>query len=1476
MTIRPAILVRSIASLFLLTGTSPAITWNGSTSGDWNTGTNWDGGTVPGPGQDANIFSIGGNIPTISADIISIPTDIRVGQFNGANGQLNQTAGLASTGNGNWMTVGAGTGSIGLYNLANVSTTGGTLTGFGLGSGSMTVAGSNLWVGGTGNEAGGTGTVNINTTGSLNVGNELHVGANGGNGTMKMDAGTINSNGEVFVGLGANSTGAIVISGGTVKINSWLNVGRDNGTGSVTMTGGTMNVQRQVRIGWGAGGNGTLNLSGGAILQGGTVPGTTDTVDIGDNGGTGSATISGAGTLLFSTSELHIGNTANATGTMVVSGGTVSSAGWMAVGRLGSTGTLTVSGTGVVSQGAIDLGSAFELTNNNQPSTATVNLNGGTLLVNRVVNNGGPTSNTNLSFDSGTLKARVDSGDFMQGLTSVTIKAGGAKFDTNGHNVTVSQPLLTDAVSTGGGLIKNGAGTLALNAAETYTGATIVNSGRLQLNPNGNIATSSGIVVNGGRGALVSPNDGGSAILPGAVFTVQNDGIASSNAIGTSTVTLNGGTLEYHGGQGSGFAVNTVNVVTSGALAAQPQSGGGLMAVNNLQRNASGTVTFISTYGNIGSGDNTADVGHVSIATVNGSPIADIVTAQHGVIGGWATTFSTNNNADTASHFATYGANGVQAVTYDGGDITTALDTHNIRSTGQQTVSVNKTINSLESVDGDISIDGGTTLTIATGGLIIGGSSHWIKEGTGAGAITAGALSGNQLFATVNDASTDYRIHEVSVTNNGATAIGFVKAGAGLLSMDATNTYTGATKINAGILKFNRVASLYNGNVASWTPANITVNSGGTVAFNVGGAGEFSAGNVTTLLTNLSTVADNGLKADTSIGFDTSNLVAGGAFTIADTLKDSTGTGGGSIGITKLGANTLVLSAANTYTGGTRVLGGTLQVSGTGTLGTATNALTIAADATVDLNGTSQSVGALNGNGAVVNNLSTASTLTINNELTGGNFAGTINNGVGAVALVKTGDGIQILSGANTYTGTTTINSGTLKAGASTATNTSGSLGVNSAIVLGVNGAAVLDIAGFDTQVGSLAGGGSNSSRILIGGATLTTGADNSSTTFAGVITGSGALVKIGTGTQNLSNSSNHTGGTTVNAGTLQLSYGSDVGTLAGDGPIVVNSGATLAGGAVDALGHDKHTVNNTLTLNEGATLTTLAGGRLSMDRDLFSIGGTITSVGTSFDNDASYNLRSNGATYNFTSSTSGTASLFSATHIGVNNAIFNVTKGGGAVDLNVTGDIVDKFGNGGLTKTGNGVMVIAALNNPLLTGATIVNEGTLLVTGGITGSAVTVNGGTLGGNGGTLGSTIINAGGILAPGPSIGTLNFASSLTLAGTALFEINKTGSLLTADLANVTAGSLTLGGNLTVTATGNTLAFGDSFDLFNSTEAFQGSFATVNLPSLSAGLSWDTSNLGVNGTLAVVPEPGTAFSLFAGIGMLLGLRRRRSVK
>jgi autotransporter-associated beta strand protein len=194
--------------------------------------------------------------------------------------------------------------------------------------------------------------------------------------------------------------------------------------------------------------------------------------------------------------------------------------------------------------------------------------------------------------------------------------------------------------------------------------------------------------------------------------------------------------------------------------------------------------------------------------------------------------------------------------------------------------------------------------------------------------------------------------------------------------------------------------------------------------------------------------------------------------------------------------------------------------------------------------------------------------------------------------------------------------------------------------------------------------------------------------------------------------------------------------------------------------------------------------------------------------------------------------------------------------------------GMGGLLMNGPANVVLTAPNT--FTGLTTVAAGTLVLLGnGSIGnsSSVDVMGGaaldasalagglamlpgqTLTGSGVVRGNVVVS--GTLAPGDSIGALSFSDALTLAGTLLIEINKTGPAITNDLV-VVAGPLTLGGALVVSNTGSALADGDKFKLFDA-PSFSGSFASHSLPPPGAGLVWNTTLLGVDGTLRVEAAP-----------------------
>jgi autotransporter-associated beta strand protein len=277
----------------------------------------------------------------------------------------------------------------------------------------------------------------------------------------------------------------------------------------------------------------------------------------------------------------------------------------------------------------------------------------------------------------------------------------------------------------------------------------------------------------------------------------------------------------------------------------------------------------------------------------------------------------------------------------------------------------------------------------------------------------------------------------------------------------------------------------------------------------------------------------------------------------------------GGPGLLRIGATassplngTVTLTGVNTYTGGTVIEAPhTLQVSVAGNLGSPAGSLSFSNSlgrgyGTFNLNGTNVTIGNLKGaGGTVINNRSGSfSTLTIGSgNASGGVFTGTISNGTGTLALVKTGSGTLTLAGTNTYTGSTTIAAGALQLG---------------------DGA---------TRNSSLVGNLTNSGTLIL--------ANPLALTFSNVVSGSGALTKSAAGVLTLSGANLYTGKTTISAGTLALTDSSSI-----SNSTVVE---IFAGAALDATGRSDHkfVLNHGQALIGGGTITgtldALAGSSL-------------------------------------------------------------------------------------------------------------------------------------------------------------------------------------------------------------------------------------------------------------------------------------------
>ena len=368
---------------------------------------------------------------------------------------------------------------------------------------------------------------------------------------------------------------------------------------------------------------------------------------------------------------------------------------------------------------------------------------------------------------------------------------------------------------------------------------------------------------------------------------------------------------------------------------------------------------------------------------------------------------------------------------------------------------------------------------------------------------------------------------------------GLNQLGSGTTTLTGTNTYAGTTNVNAGTLQggaANTFSPNSTHNVVSG--ATLDLNSFAQVVGALSGAGNVLLG---------------------------ANLTAGGNNASTTFSGGMTGAGG----FTKTGTGTLVLSGASNYTGGTTLAQGTLRIEhnqalGSGALTTTgsvldyANAVTLANPIVIGSNTTQLNVGA-----------GTATQ------------AGAIAETGGARPLEKTGAGTLVLAGANSYAGATSVTAGTLQAGAANVLAPSSAFTVASG--------ATLDLAGHSQTIGSLAGAGA----VGLGAALLTAGGDNSSTNFAGVVSGSGGLTKAGTGTLTLSGTNTYTGTTTINAGTLSVN-----GAIAG--PVTVNSGATLGGTG---------TIGSTTVNNGGVFAPGNSIGTITVDGNLVLGAGSIYRV---------------------------------------------------------------------------------------------------------------------------------------------------------------------------------------------------------------------------------------------------------------------------
>ncbi len=792
-------------------------------------------------------------------------------------------------------------------------------------------------------------------------------------------------------------------------------------------------------------------------------------------------------------------------------------------------------------------------------------------------------------------------------------------------------------------------------------------------------------------------------------------------------------------------------------------------------------------------------VSSTSAATVNWE---GDVSNLWGTAGNWNTAPANSLTADIANfNLGTYGGNPVFAPT-----VGTVTSINGITiGAGNGTMTLTNTA-ALSIGGSGISIASGAGAFTISGSTTLGAAQSWTNNSTNL--FTMGAVTNGANLLTIGGSG---NTSASGVIGNGAG--GLTKEGAGILTLNAANTFTGTTTVNAGELRWGITNALSSG--------NLTVNSGGivnmqnfndtvgTITLNRGTINiSYSAGPPATtslktgsggFVTNGGTVNSwpgIGLGGNFAYNTDSGNETianiasvdfngASRTFTIADGVQaidveitTSLYSTSGNPNFIKAGAGTMQISS-----GGANVNYG--LGSGTTTIQDGVLLLNKNTAATV-------SGGAVGGTGLVTvgDGTGSAGSAVLRYATTG------VSDQIGSNAITIVSDGIFDLNGKNETTtgalthstgGALTTGVGTLTlsnatntiSGASTVTGNltfSGTAATNLTIggTANINGTTTFSSTGGITATGNPTIQGT----LALGSAATHTIAVNSGITdVSAVVTGStGTTTKNGAGTLTLSgNGANTYSGTiSLTAGTLSLNKSGTANAIAG--PLSVVGGTVQYSGTA---GSDQIADNAAVTLANGAGVATLDLNGVSDTIGTLTIGGasgTTTSQGMVTTGSGTLTLSGN-LSYISTGSGAITHSISGKLDLGSASRTFSIQNNPSATELDITAAI---SGTGlGIIKTSSGTLSLSGANT--YSGPTAVNAGTLLVNspGSLAaGSVVTVaSGATLGGSGNINGTVSVNGGGTLA-----GTNTIGATVTAAASGIVSPAGIGAAGTLNLTN----------------------------------------------------------------------------------------------
>ena len=1128
------------------------------------------------------------------------------------------------------------------------------------------------------------------------------------------------------IGQSSNVAGNLILNGGTLQY-----------TGAGVTTDRLFSLQSSSTID--ASGTGALNFtntgsmgfnSGTAAktltLTGNNTGANTLAAVIANNTGATSLTKAGTGTWVLTGANTYSGGTTISTGTLSLSGaagsagsGSVSISSGAAL-QLANSASTTItnnmSGAGniVHTSGA---GVTATLSGNNTNTGAILSTGGGTLLFSGA--NALSTGLTSLNATSASTLSFVDGATrtITLGSSGISLSSAALSFDVD-LSTSVSDRLnFGGAASLSGINIVNLSFLNSLSGGQTWTlltAASGLDGGTWSLGTYTNqpgytfsltsTATTLSLIASAGSSDVYWTGSGGPswtatnfsstingpASIPGGNLTSSSNVIFAGTGAGNLTTSLGAdytiNSLTVSTPEVAINGSNTINITSSSSSGIDISATGNTTIGANLAGNAglskSGTGTLTLNGSNTYSGGASITGGTVVIGTSTAlGNAAGVVTLNPGT-----------GNTTTVKIGAANLMLANNLVLTSG---TTAIDTNSFNSTASGILSSTGTLTKLGA--GTLLLSGNNShsgpITITTGTLEIASTGR-LGGGTYMSAITNNATF---TYSGANDQTLGGVISGTGALIQNATST---------LTLSGNNTYTGTTTINAGALNIrdaNALGSAANGTIVA-SGAALQLQGGisvGAEALTLSGNGVSNDGALRNISQTNSYVGAITLNAATRINSDSGVLILSGNI------------GGAGQSLTLGGAGTVTLTGSNTYTGTTIISAGTLQIGNVGTTG----------------------------NLSASSNITNNGTLTFNrsNNITQGTDFGSVISGTGA--LIQAGSGNLILSGANAYSGNTTLNSGNLFI------NNSGSGGTSSAIGTGtliINGGTLNNTSGSlvtlstnNNQIwnANFSFNGTNDLNLGTGNVTLSkdltvTVNSGSNLTVGGVVssTGSTPFTKQGSGTLILSGNNTYTGVTSIFAGTLSVS--------------------TLAnGGAASGIGQSSNAASNLI------------------------LAGTLRYTGAAVSTDRLFQLRSS-----FTIDASGTGAL-NFTNTG--SMSFNgappantLTLTGNNTGANTLAPVIgDNTGATSITKNGSGTWVLSGNNT--YTGATTINAGALNIQHA---NAL----------GSTAGNTTVASGAALQLQGSISV--GAEALTLSGNG---VSNDGALRNISGTNSYAGNITLG-------------------------------------------------------------------------------------